>query len=82
MTIRNLYRLASKDKICPRNFLQITDSAIIFRLHLVISFHFYGLSEQVVSNKSSLLQQIILQNRLTLKLFTKIIKTESIFKSY
>ncbi len=60
----------------------MADSDIIVSLHLVISFHLCGLSEQVVSNKPSLLQQIILQNRLTLQLFTKIIKTESILQSY
>jgi len=38
--------------------------------------------EQVALNKSSLFLTIILQNAQTLQLFTKIIKTESIFKSY
>jgi hypothetical protein len=35
--------------------------------------------KQVASNKSSLLLKIILQNTQTLQLFTKIIKTESIY---
>jgi hypothetical protein len=34
MTIQN--RLAAQDQICPRNFLQTTDSDIIVSLHLVI----------------------------------------------
>jgi hypothetical protein len=37
---------------------------------------------EVVQNKSSLLLKIILQNTQTLQLFTKIIKTGSIHKSY
>ncbi len=37
--------------------------------------------EQVASNKSSLLQNIILQNTQTLPLFAMITKTEIIYKS-
>jgi hypothetical protein len=37
--------------------------------------------QQVASNKSSLLLRTILQNTQTLQQFTKIIKTESIYKS-
>ncbi len=70
MTMRNL------------KFVQEISYKRLTQIHLVISFHFYGLSEQVVSNKSSSIQQIILQNRQTLHLFAKIIKTESIYKSY
>jgi hypothetical protein len=40
------------------------------------------ITEQVAANKSSLLLLIILQNAQTLQLFTKINKTESIYKSY
>jgi hypothetical protein len=38
--------------------------------------------EQVAWNKSSFLQKSILQNTQTLQLFTTIIKSESIYKSY
>ncbi len=38
--------------------------------------------EQVALNKLSLLLKIILQNTQTLQLFMKIIKTESMYKSY
>jgi len=38
--------------------------------------------EQVSLNKSSLLLKIQMQNTQTMQLFTKIIKTESIYKSY
>jgi hypothetical protein len=38
--------------------------------------------EQVASNKLSLILKIILQNMQALQLFTKIIKTESMYKSY
>jgi hypothetical protein len=38
--------------------------------------------EQVALNKSSLLLMTILQNTQTLHLITKIIKTESIYKSF
>ncbi len=41
----------------------------------------YNLKEQVSLNKSSLLLKNILQNTRTLQLLTKIIKTESIYKS-
>jgi hypothetical protein len=33
-----IYRLAAKDQICPRNFLQMADADIIVSLHLVIPF--------------------------------------------
>jgi hypothetical protein len=39
-------------------------------------------SVAVASNKLSILLKIILQDTQTLQLFTKIIKTESIYKSY
>jgi hypothetical protein len=39
-------------------------------------------TEQVAWNKSSLLQMNILQNTQTLQLYTKMIETESIYKSY
>jgi hypothetical protein len=38
--------------------------------------------EQAASDKSSLILKIILQNTQTLQIFTKIIKTESIHRSY
>jgi hypothetical protein len=38
--------------------------------------------EQAASNKSSLLLKIKIQKTQTLKLFKKIIQTESIYKSY
>jgi hypothetical protein len=38
--------------------------------------------EQIAWNKSSLVLKKILQNTQTLQLFTMIIKSESIFKSY
>ncbi len=38
--------------------------------------------KQVAWNESSLILKIILQNTQTLQKFTKIIKTESIYKSY
>jgi hypothetical protein len=41
----------------------------------------YCIMEQNASNISSFLLKIILENTQTLQLFTKIIKTESIFKS-
>jgi hypothetical protein len=41
-----------------------------------------NIKELVASNKSSLLLKINLQNTKTLQLFTKIIKTGSIYKSY
>jgi hypothetical protein len=42
----------------------------------------YYIIEQVAWNKSSLLLNIIIQNTQTLQLFTVIIKTEIIYKSY
>jgi hypothetical protein len=39
------------------------------------------MTEQVSWNKSSFLQNIIFENTQTLQLLTKIIKTESIYKS-
>ncbi len=42
----------------------------------------YCMIEQVASNKSSLLQNNILQNAQTLQLFTINIKTEIIYKTY
>ncbi len=38
--------------------------------------------DQVGSNKSSLVLKVQIQNTQTLQLFTKRIKTESIYKSY
>jgi len=42
----------------------------------------YTIIEQVASNKLSLLQKTQVENTLALQLFTKIIKTESIYESY
>jgi hypothetical protein len=39
-------------------------------------------TEQVALNKSTLLQMNILQNTQTLQLYTKMIETESIYKSF
>jgi hypothetical protein len=40
-----------------------------------------GITKQVAWNHSSLLQKMILENTQTLQLFSKIIETESIYKS-
>jgi Kindlin-2 N-terminal domain len=48
---------------------------------LIIMTLSINIIEQVVSNKSSLLLKIILQNAQALQLFTKIIKKEIIYKS-
>jgi len=42
----------------------------------------YTIIEQVASNKLSLLLKIQLENTQALQLFTRIIKTESIYESY
>jgi len=44
--------------------------------------HYIFILEQAALNKSNLLLTIILQNPQTLQLFTKIINTDSIYKSY
>ncbi len=49
---------------------------------VIIYALFKSIIDQVASIKSSLLLKIILEKHTTLQLFTRVIKTESIYKSY
>ncbi len=64
-------------------YLYWTRTPIVFRYRKNFDqVHKLDLIDQVASNKSSSLLKIILLNTQTLQVFTKIIKTESIHKSY
>jgi Ras family len=62
--------------------VEIEGEKIKVRIMDLIFWNFAFMIEQVASNKSSLLLTIQIENAQTFQLFTRIIKTENIYKSY